>query len=122
MALIEPRVAQGLAAAAGVESVDTFAASVISSELESRVRQIVAEAMDVQRHTLEPRLTGAHVMAALKQHALPVSWDASARRRARSAYRKCPFSASCRASLPCRTFSAPRQPLQAARVMCECYA
>ncbi|KAA0168772.1 hypothetical protein FNF28_02320 [Cafeteria roenbergensis] len=71
MALIEPRVAQGLAAAAGVESVDTFAASVISSELESRVRQIVSEAVDVQRHTLEPRLTGAHVMAALKQHALP---------------------------------------------------
>lgn len=78
MALIEPKVAQGLAAAAGVESVDTFAASVISSELESRLRQVVAEAMDVQRHTLEPRLTGAHVMAALKQHALPVSLGALA--------------------------------------------
>jgi len=72
MAIIEPSVLQGMAAMAGVEDIDTFAASVMAFELETRMRQIVGEAQDAQRHSLSPRLTGTHVRAALSRHNLGV--------------------------------------------------
>jgi hypothetical protein len=75
MALIEPSVVRSIAEASGVEGLDAFAASTIAMEVETRLRQIVGESLDVQRHTKGVQLEGSHVAAALSRHSLPVSWS-----------------------------------------------
>ena len=63
---------RSLAAASGVQDIDSFAASVLATEVEARLRQVVGEALDIQRATRSSTLKAEHVAAAIRGHRLPV--------------------------------------------------